>query len=273
MTGVEAVDAAQAGDAVAARLLELWGERLGIGIANAINTFDPEEVVIGGGAARAGDLLLEPARRTAAAYVLPGLGKQTTIRVARHGVRAGRTGRGAARRPRAGRLRGACRDSGSDHPRAMIVACGFDHAGYVLRERLLGVIAADGHEILDFGTDRPDPIDYPDKALEVGQAVASGRAQRGIIVCGSGAGVSVAAAKIRGVRAATIHDTYTAHQGVEHDDVNVLCLGGRVIGVEVAAQIVLTFLRAEVSYEERHVRRRAKVDEIERTGGAIAPQT
>jgi glucokinase len=89
VTGIEAVDAAQSGDAVAARLLELWGERLGIGIANAINTFDPEEVVIGGGAARAGDLLLEPAKRTAAAYVLPGLGKQTTIRVARHGVRAG----------------------------------------------------------------------------------------------------------------------------------------------------------------------------------------
>ena len=89
VTGVEAVDAAHAGDAVAARLLELWGERVGIGIANAINTFDPEEVVIGGGAARAGDLLLEPAKRTAAAYVLPGLGKRTTIRVARHGVRAG----------------------------------------------------------------------------------------------------------------------------------------------------------------------------------------
>jgi glucokinase len=89
VSGVEAVDAAQAGDAMAARLLELWGERLGIGIANAINIFDPEEVVIGGGAARAGDLLLEPAKRTAAAYVLPGLGSQTTIRVARHGVRAG----------------------------------------------------------------------------------------------------------------------------------------------------------------------------------------
>jgi ribose 5-phosphate isomerase B len=151
----------------------------------------------------------------------------------------------------------------------VIVACGFDHAGYVLRERLFEVITAAGHEILDFGTDRPDPIDYPDKALEVGHAVASGRAERGIIVCGSGAGVSVAAAKIRGVRAATIHDDYTAHQGVEHDAVNVLCLGGRVIGVEVAAQIVATFLAAQVSYEERHVRRRAKVEEIERTGGDI----
>jgi ribose 5-phosphate isomerase B len=119
------------------------------------------------------------------------------------------------------------------------------------------------------GTDRPDPIDYPDKALEVGRAVASGRAERGIIVCGSGAGVSVAACKIDGVRAATIHDTYTAHQGVEHDAVNVLCLGGRVIGVEVAAQIVLTFLEAVVSGEERHVRRRAKVQEIERTHGGV----
>ncbi len=151
----------------------------------------------------------------------------------------------------------------------MIVACGFDHAGYLLRARLFEVITAAGHEILDFGTDRPDPIDYPDKALEVGHAVASGRAERGIIVCGSGAGVSVAACKIRGVRAATIHDDYTAHQGVEHDAVNVLCLGGRVVGLEVAAQIVATFLAAQVSYEERHVRRRAKVEEMERTGGDI----
>jgi ribose 5-phosphate isomerase B len=148
-----------------------------------------------------------------------------------------------------------------------MVACGFDHAGYVLRERLLAVITGAGHEVLDFGTDRPEPVDYPDKALEVGQAVVDGRAQRGLIVCGSGAGVSVAACKIPGVRAATIHDTYTAHQGVEHDAVNVLCLGGRVVGPEVAAQIVLAFLSAEVSGEERHVRRRAKVEEIERAGG------
>ena len=151
----------------------------------------------------------------------------------------------------------------------MIVACGFDHAGYVLRDQLMSTIRAAGHEVLDFGTDRPDPIDYPDKALEVGHAVASGQAERGIIVCGSGAGVSVAAAKIRGVRAATIHDSYTAHQGVEHDAVNVLCLGGRVIGVEVMTDIVERFLAAQVSYEERHVRRRAKVDEIERTMGDI----
>jgi ribose 5-phosphate isomerase B len=149
----------------------------------------------------------------------------------------------------------------------LIVACGFDHAGFTLRERLMPLIEQLGHTVLDFGTDNATPIDYPDKALEVGRAVADGRAERGILVCGSGAGVSVAASKIRGVRAATIHDTYTAHQGVEHDAVNVLCLGGRVIGSEVAAEIVEAFLRAEVSLEERHVRRRAKVDEIERTGG------
>ncbi len=151
----------------------------------------------------------------------------------------------------------------------MIVACGFDHAGFLLRSRLLGVIEADGHEVLDLGTDSAEPIDYPDKALEVGHAVVSGRAQRGIIVCGSGAGVSVAACKIVGVRAATIHDTYTAHQAVEHDGVNVLCLGGRVVGVEVAAEVVTAFLRAQISDEERHVRRRAKVAEIEMTGGSV----
>src|ERR1035437_210521 len=153
----------------------------------------------------------------------------------------------------------------------MIVACGFDHAGFPLRDRLLGVVEADGHEVLDLGTDSTEPIDYPDKALEVGRAIVSGEAERGILVCGSGAGVSVAACKIRGIRAATIHDTYTAHQAVEHDGVNVLCLGGRVIGVEVAAEIVVAFLAATISDEERHVRRRAKIEEIEGTGGGGGP--
>jgi ribose 5-phosphate isomerase B len=151
----------------------------------------------------------------------------------------------------------------------MIIACGFDHAGFLLRGRLLPLIEAEGHTVLDFGTDSPAPIDYPEKALAVGRAVVSGEADRGIIVCGSGAGVSVAACKIRGVRAATIHDTYTAHQGVEHDGVNVLCLGSRVIGAEVAAEIVTAFLAAEISHEKRHVRRRGEVEEIERTGGVI----
>ncbi len=149
----------------------------------------------------------------------------------------------------------------------MIVACGFDHAGVPLRERLLAVIAEAGHESLDLGTDTTDPVDYPDKALEVGRAVVSGKADRGILVCGSGAGVSVAAGKIKGVYASTIHDTYTAHQGVEHDGMNVLCMGARIIGAALAAEIVEAFLRAEISDEERHARRRAKVLEIERTGG------
>ena len=152
----------------------------------------------------------------------------------------------------------------------MVVACGFDHAGFVLRERVLAVVAAAGHEVLDLGTDNREPLDYADKALEVGQAVMTGRADRGILVCGSGAGVSVAAGKIRGVRACTIHDHYTAHQGVEHDGVNVLCLGGRVIGVEEMVEIVAAFLGAVVSDEERHVRRRAKVEEIERTMGDVS---
>src|SRR5947209_2554586 len=149
----------------------------------------------------------------------------------------------------------------------MIVACGFDHAGVALRERLLALLDAEGHEVLDLGTASTEPIDYPGKALEVGRAVVDGSAERGILVCGSGAGVSVAAGKIWGIRAATVHDTYTAHQCVEHDGVNVLCLGARVIGPEVAAEVVASFVRAVVSDEERHVRRRAKLDEIERTGG------
>ena len=152
----------------------------------------------------------------------------------------------------------------------MIVACGFDHAGVSLRDRLLSLITELGHDVLDLGTDNTEPVDYPDKALTVGQAVVSGEADRGIIVCGSGAGVSVAACKIRGIRAATIHDTYTVHQSVEHDNLNVLCLGGRVVGSALAAEIVAAFLAAEFSGEERHVRRLAKVAEIEITGG-VAP--
>jgi ribose 5-phosphate isomerase B len=149
----------------------------------------------------------------------------------------------------------------------MIVACAFDHAGVTLRPKLLPLIEAAGHEVLDLGTDSTEPVDYPEKAMAVGQAIVSGEAERGIIVCGSGAGVSIAACKIDGVLAAVVHDTYTAHQAVEHDGMNVLCLGGRVIGPEVAAEIVQAFLRAVESGEERHVRRRAEVARIERTRG------
>jgi ribose 5-phosphate isomerase B len=131
----------------------------------------------------------------------------------------------------------------------------------------MAAIEAAGHEVLDLGTDSIEPVDYPDKALEIGQALIAGEAERGIIVCGSGAGVSIAACKIDGIRASTVHDCYTAHQAVEHDGMNVLCLGGRVIGSEVAVEIALTFLSAVVSDEERHLRRRAEVERIERTHG------
>jgi ribose 5-phosphate isomerase B len=146
----------------------------------------------------------------------------------------------------------------------MRVACAFDHAGFPLRTRLLPLIAEAGHEVIDLGTDRPEPVDYPVKALEIGRALTSGQADRGILVCGSGAGVSIAAGKIRGIRAATIHDTYTAHQGVEHDGLNVLCLGARVVGPALAGDIIRAYLHAEFTGEERHKRRLAKIDGIER---------
>lgn len=120
-----------------------------------------------------------------------------------------------------------------------------------------------GHEPIDLGTHSSEPVDYPDIALKVGRSINSGVADRAVLVCGSGAGVSVAATKINGIRAATIHDEYTAHQAVEHDDVNVLCLGARVIGEQLAYELVLRYLGAEFSGEERHVRRLAKIQAIE----------
>jgi ribose 5-phosphate isomerase B len=145
----------------------------------------------------------------------------------------------------------------------MKIACAFDHAGYILRDVVMDAVTEAGHEVIDLGVRSPEPVDYPDQARKVGRAVVGGLAERGILVCGSGAGVSVAATKIHGIRAATIHDEYTAHQAVEHDDVNVLCIGSRVIGSELAREIVLRFLAAEFSGEERHVRRLAKLNQIE----------
>lgn len=145
----------------------------------------------------------------------------------------------------------------------MKIACAFDHAGFALREEVLGAVENAGHEVIDLGVHSPESVDYPDVARKVGRAVSTGVAERGILVCGSGAGVSVAATKIDGIRAATIHDEYTAHQAVEHDDVNVLCLGSRVVGGELAKEIVGRFLAASVSDEERHVRRREKIAQIE----------
>jgi ribose 5-phosphate isomerase B len=148
----------------------------------------------------------------------------------------------------------------------MIVACGFDHAGFPLKREVLEVVRASGHEPLDLGTDSTEPVDYPDIALTVCRAVVSGEAERGVLCCGSGAGVSVAATKVEGIRAATIHDGYTAHQAVEHDDVNVLCMGARVLGSELAADIVRTYLGAAFSGAERHRHRLAKIAAIERDG-------
>ena len=147
----------------------------------------------------------------------------------------------------------------------MRVAVAFDHRGVKLREAVVGEIGALSHEVHDLGTDDDSVrIDYPDKAQEVGDAIRSGDAERGVLVCGSGVGASVAACKLAGIRAAICHDTYSAHQGVEHDDMNVLCLGSEVVGAELAAELVRAFLDAKFVAEERYVRRLAKVEEMER---------
>ena len=138
----------------------------------------------------------------------------------------------------------------------MRVAVAFDHRGVKLRERLLEELAALGHEAVDLGTDRPEPrIDYPDKAREVGAAIRSGEAERAVLVCGSGVGASVAVNKIPGIRGAICHDAYSAHQGVEHDVMNVLCLGSEVVGEELAVDLTRTFLSARFDGGERYVRR------------------
>jgi ribose 5-phosphate isomerase B len=145
----------------------------------------------------------------------------------------------------------------------MRVAVGADHAGFELKRDLAGALAQQGHEILDLGTHSSAPVDYPDIAEAVATAVRNGQVDRGIIVCGSGAGVAVAACKFPGVRASVCHDCYTARQAVEHDDVNVLCLGARVIGPALARTLVETFLAATFNAEERHMRRVAMIEAIE----------
>jgi ribose 5-phosphate isomerase B len=147
----------------------------------------------------------------------------------------------------------------------MDVAVAFDHRGVKLRERVLEELDALGHEAVDLGTDTDaERVDYPDKAREVGEAIQRGEAERGILVCGSGVGASVAACKLAGIRAAICHDVYSAHQGVEHDDMNVLCLGSEVIGAELAVDLVRAFLGATFDGGERYVRRLEKVRDLER---------
>jgi ribose 5-phosphate isomerase B len=146
----------------------------------------------------------------------------------------------------------------------MRVACAFDHAGFPLKALVVETVSAAGHEPVDLGTFSTDPVDYPDTARAAAEAVLSGSADRAVLVCGSGAGVAVAACKFPGIRAATTHDTYTGHQCVEHDDCNVLCLGARVVGPALASEIIRAYLGAEFTGEERHARRLGKIAAIER---------
>jgi ribose 5-phosphate isomerase B len=146
----------------------------------------------------------------------------------------------------------------------MRIACAFDHAGFPLKPMVLETVADAGHEVVDLGTWSTEPVDYPDTARVAAEAIRNGDADRAILVCGSGAGVAVAACKFPGIRAAVAHDTYTGHQAVEHDMVNVLCLGGRVVGPALASDIIRAYLAAEFTGEERHKRRLAKIDGIER---------
>src|SRR3989475_5583396 len=146
----------------------------------------------------------------------------------------------------------------------MKVVVAFDHRGVHLRETVLEELRALKHEVVDRGVDTDAVrVDYPDKAREIGEAILAGEAERGVLVCGSGVGASVAACKLAGIRAAICHDVYSAHQGVEHDNMNVLCLGSEVIGPSLAADLIRAFLGATFSGGERYVRRLAKIEEME----------
>jgi ribose 5-phosphate isomerase B len=152
----------------------------------------------------------------------------------------------------------------------MRVAVAFDHRGVKLRERTLEELQRLGHEPVDLGTDRSEPaVDYPDKAREVGEAIRNGDAERGILVCGSGVGASIAACKLPGVRAAICHDTYSARQGVQHDDMNVLCIGSGVVGGDLAGELISAFLRAEFDGAERYRRRLEKIEAMEREASNV----
>ncbi len=146
------------------------------------------------------------------------------------------------------------------------VALAADHAGFELKEKMAAYLKEAGFEVMDLGTGDTEPVDYPDFARAIGEAIREGRAERGILICGSGVGACVAVNKIENIRAGLCHDTYSAHQGVEHDDINVLCLGSRVIGEELAKELVSAFLAARFTGEERHMRRLAKIQAMEKAG-------
>jgi ribose 5-phosphate isomerase B len=149
----------------------------------------------------------------------------------------------------------------------MKVAVAFDHRGVKLRETILAELEALRHDAVDLGVDAPEPpVDYPDLARELGEVLVTGAAERGVLVCGSGVGASIAASKLDGVRAAICHDVYSAHQGVEHDDMNVLCLGSEVVGPSLARELVRAYLGARFDGGERYVRRLEKIEQIEKEG-------
>ena len=148
----------------------------------------------------------------------------------------------------------------------MRVALAADHAGFELKEKMALYLETKGFEVMDLGTHDEEPVDYPDFARAIGKALQQQKADRGILICGSGVGACVAANKMSTIRAGLCHDTYSAHQGVEHDDINVLCLGARVIGEELARELVSAFLAASFTGEERHVRRLAKIEAMEKAG-------
>ena len=149
----------------------------------------------------------------------------------------------------------------------MRIAIGADHAGFALKRKLGDYLRELGHAVIDLGTMNQDPVDYPDYAEAVAKAVLQGQAERGVLICGSGVGASVAANKLPGIRAAVCHDTYSARQGVEHDDMNILVFGARIIGEELARELVRVFLAARFTAEERHVRRVEKIKALEKRYG------
>jgi RpiB/LacA/LacB family sugar-phosphate isomerase len=145
----------------------------------------------------------------------------------------------------------------------MRIAIAADHAGYQIKDDVINIVQFLGHDIIDLGTYNQEPVDYPDYALKLGKVVAENQADRGILICGSGVGACIAANKIKGIYASVCHDTYSAHQGVEHDNMNVLCIGSRIIGIELVKELIKAFLSAELQKEDRFIRRFEKIKSIE----------
>ncbi len=148
----------------------------------------------------------------------------------------------------------------------MRIAVASDHAGFTIKDDVINIIQAAGHEVLDLGTYSQEPVDYPDFAVKMGKTIIDNQADRGVLICGSGVGACIAANKIKGIYAGICHDTYSAHQGVEHDNMNVLCLGSRIVGIELVKEILKAYLAARFDTEERFVRRFEKIQAIERNG-------